>query len=270
MATRPPRPARINSTSNIQPQTSQPSPQRGRFAVPQRGGPPPRGSGSRRGPRGGGGITSSPQRKPPAVPTSKAPLKTPPPQVPTRANRGINRRERSISIIMHESEEEEEEDDEEESSTEHSEENQQSTSDTEIKPTKAMVQREACLARSIICLDQNLFMKQIKAEEEMERRMSMVRKMPLPTVPQVPQAQPSPSPRVAPQPSPRSSTKSLKPLRLHSQRCTENIESFIQQVNINIVFKTCQKFFLGKKAMNYSEHIFIKNNLCFNNIFTLN
>lgn len=249
MATPPPRPARTTSFGNVQ-QAGAP-PQRGRFAVPdrgakggnapQRGGPSGR---SRRGPRGGNPVANqSPIRKPPpAVPPRSTTPPTPAPRAPSRANRGINRRERSISIIMHENENE---DDSEESS---SEQTSSTPNEDENAPKKSMVHREACLARSIICLDQNLFMAQIKAEEEMERRMSMVRhNVPLPTVPQPsqpalshppptklpakPQTPPPATPSHPPPNIPTNSSAPLRQLKLHSQRCTENIEAFIQQVH---------------------------------------
>lgn len=95
--------------------------------------------------------------------------------------------------------------------------------------SRSHFERESCLARSIICLDQEAFRAQIKAEEEMERRMSMVRKnVPLP-------APPSNPPEKNPSPAPSPRKKGNQVFKLNSTRCQESIENFMVQVNLFIL-----------------------------------
>ena len=120
-------------------------------------------------------------------------LSQPKPPAPKRAPRNaalMARKNLAISIIMVDGD--------------HSSASPQNNESNE-GPQESAVKRDDMLARSFICLDQDAFIKQIKEEELLERRMSMVRKMPLPAPPPGGKPSPASAPAAIPE-SPQSAT----------------------------------------------------------------
>lgn len=207
---RPARPPRSQSPSNAGPPTPSRTGRQNLRGSMERGAPRGRGV---QNPRGTPPIRArpqscnpfnvtrgneSPKRTPPAVPVrtesatfNKIPPKAPPrnaspapatpPRGPTRASRSS--RNRAPSIIFDDN-------------------------DKPLGPTPATpnLLRDT-IANSIICLDQEEFMEQIRAEETRERTMSFVRReVPLPVIP-------SPS----------------RKLKFSSPKCQEFLDNFIKQ-----------------------------------------